>query len=425
MTIVTGLTLLNLLACNDLIEQPPPAFASLAEVCEPDAATWANSTAASPGRGGSSTAILSFGTSSANEDASRFAAIGNSGPTASDSYSGSVDLVWGDVSNGQLDTLSSFNQTLTPPTGRSGYAYGASLLAADVTECSRPIFIGAPEMGCGEELLVGSPDYGSHSEGGRVHFYQSDGSSGTNTLYTYAGDILDPTGSLGSHFGASIAKAPAVFDIDYLTPWEKAGDYPLWIAVGAPGDDRVEIFEVDPYSTTVSGAPTPFTHVQTILSPWMGIEFGHALTVGDFNGDLVPDLAVGAPGFPAGGAVYVYKGNLSGPALNATGLELLGSPLPGPSHNADEFGYALDSGRTLSGDLRESIVICAPGYGAGVALADQGGLCQARLLSSSSTSGLSVQALDCWANPDSIAGERFGHAVGLGDFGAVDGNGSI
>ena len=111
-----------------------------------------------------------------------------------------------------------------------------------------------------------------------------------------------------------------------------AGDFNrdglIELAVGAPGDraddqpaagvmGQVFLFQCDP-----SRGPQPWR----VLTPPVGDAaisadgFGAALTVGDFTGDGVADLAVGAPGLapaesasrPVAGAVYLWQGEADG-----------------------------------------------------------------------------------------------------------------
>ncbi len=97
----------------------------------------------------------------------------------------------------------------------------------------------------------------------------------------------------------------------------------------------------------------------------LGDEFGRAVASGDFNGDGLLDLAVGAPGEapgsdPASGWVFVYLGSAQGlvPSL-AFGQDGLGANEAG-----DRFGHALAAG-DFDGDGKDDLAVGAPGEAPG------------------------------------------------------------
>jgi FG-GAP repeat len=90
----------------------------------------------------------------------------------------------------------------------------------------------------------------------------------------------------------------------------------------------------------------------------------------DFNGDSIPDLAIGAPdetlgGAEAAGVVHVLYGSPSA-GLRAAGSQLWSQDSPGVADTAedvDQFGTALASG-DYNGDGRADLAVGAPGENA-------------------------------------------------------------
>jgi hypothetical protein len=162
-------------------------------------------------------------------------------------------------------------------------------------------------------------------------------------------------------FGAALAAAD--FDAD------GAAD----LAIGVPGED---LDGLPPSADFGAGA------VQVLYGPGLtergtmwsrksrGLQgpasrydrFGAALATGDFSGDRVADLAIGAPGR---GVVQVLRGR-PGTGLSTAGNTLVGSAL-GPEA---QFGWAL-AGRRFGSGRASDLLIGAPGaygFGGGVAV---------------------------------------------------------
>jgi hypothetical protein len=94
--------------------------------------------------------------------------------------------------------------------------------------------------------------------------------------------------------------------------------------------------------------------------------FGYALATGDFNGNGLADLAVGAPfesgaGAPFSGAVSVLYGTASG--LGTAGGRLF-TQVGGPAETDDEFGYSLATG-DFNGNGTVDLAAAAPGESVG------------------------------------------------------------
>ncbi len=96
-------------------------------------------------------------------------------------------------------------------------------------------------------------------------------------------------------------------------------------------------------------------------SHWVGDLFGWSLATGDFDGDGLDDVAVGAPykavrGESRSSAVYLYKGSKSGPMnwrlVSQSGL--------GSDEQGDWFGAAL-AVRDLNLDSMDDLIVGAPG----------------------------------------------------------------
>jgi hypothetical protein len=150
-----------------------------------------------------------------------------------------------------------------------------------------------------------------------------------------------------------------------------------------------------------------------------GDHFGFALTSGDFNGDGMADLAIGAPG-DAGtvanaGAVYILYGSTSG--LTTTGAQRwTQASLGGTDQTGANFGSALAAG-DFNGDGHADLAI-------GVPNATVNGVANAGAVYAvyGSGGGLGVAGNQYWTQESlnngsvSQAGDLFGSALAVGDF---------
>jgi hypothetical protein len=143
--------------------------------------------------------------------------------------------------------------------------------------------------------------------------------------------------------------------------------------------------------------------------------FGWSLTVGDFNGDFVPDLAIGAPGtrvgLAAAGAVSVIYGNIFFTGLTSLNNQFITrASLGSTSAAGDNFGYSLAAGY-FNGDSYADLAIGTPQ--ADVNNVKDAGLVQ--LVYGSST-GLTSTGTVAFTEATPTAGYNFGASITSGDY---------
>jgi hypothetical protein len=244
-----------------------------------------------------------------------------------------------------------------------------------------------------DDLLVGAPAY--NSSRGMIYCvsgaYLATG-SGSSTLWILAPAAANP----GDQFGYSLA------DVGDIT-----GDGVSDFLVGMPGYDFG--------TSTDSGAVrlvdgSTLALVSLIYDDTPSIAFGSAMaTCGDFDGDGVSEVVVGAPGpSPFFTQVFVLDGWTLATSGSNVALHLASIAMQGSGY---AFGVSLASGFDLDGDGLQEIAVGAPGRDAPGAT-DAG---ECRILSIHY--GVDSQGNALWTlhtvglYSSSVAGERLGTSV--------------
>jgi hypothetical protein len=144
-------------------------------------------------------------------------------------------------------------------------------------------------------------------------------------------------------------------------------------------------------------------------------QFGWSLVSGDFNGDFIPDLAIGAPGSIVGkvsaGAVSIIFGSITADGLTSKNNDVLTrTSLGSTSAAGDDFGYSLAAGY-FNGDSYTDLAIGTP-------LADVNGVKDAGLVQIvyGSSTGLTATGTIAMTEATPTAGYNFGASITSGDY---------
>lgn len=225
---------------------------------------------------------------------------------------------------------------------------GADMVADLIIDGSASSFFGKALASAGdfngdgvEDLLVGAPFYDvPATSAGAAYLYYGGQSPDVGVDVVFAGEVAS------DYFGIAVAGG-GDFNNDgwgdiavgaYKADWDSFSDAgKLYVYYGGPGGDT--------------------TADQLLAGEADGERFGYAVTMGDFTGDGVDDIAVGAYSFDGTevnqGRIYVFNGNATPDAVpdhTITGV-----------YGGDKFGWSL-AGGLINNDAYTDIVMGTDGY---------------------------------------------------------------
>jgi hypothetical protein len=286
-------------------------------------------------------------------------AVGADGASENGTTAGRVDIY-----RGGPDGLSTTPWVTVP--GEQGSRFGAALVAGDFDDDPR------------DELAVGAPEHdepngsgGFHQNAGRVWVFELVGENwALDGVFSQAGD---GAGALeaGDKVGASLAvgdfDADGYFDLAAGAPGEMVG------ALAEAG--AVNVFYGSSTGITLAGSQI-WNYSDGIAGAAAAQDrLGNAVAAGDFDGDGVDDLAIGAfartpnAGTDSGAVVVLYGVDETG-LTGAGQLELDLTDLGLPDEGFAHFGWVL-----AAGDFNQSITCsflftCADDLAIGAAYQD-------------------------------------------------------
>ncbi len=283
--------------------------------------------------------------------------VGAPGDSVHAARAGAVSILWGATGTG----IMAAGQFLTQNdvgTGESAEAddlFGWSLAAADFDNDGD------------DDLAVGAPgeSVGAATQAGIVNIFSGSDTDPVSAIFILSDDtpgVSSPIES-GDRFGGALAAGN--FNNDAF------GD----LAVAAPAEGKGRKFAVGAVHV-ISGSGTGLAGgaVKSITQKSRGMadnvdsgdDFGHELSVGNFNGRGADDLAIGVPGemidgLPGAGMVHVLFGKSFGIATAKSQSWQPGvRGVPGTAQAHAGFSRALASG-DVNGDGTDDLIVATPG----------------------------------------------------------------
>ncbi|HEV8282972.1 MAG TPA: FG-GAP-like repeat-containing protein [Chitinophagaceae bacterium] len=272
-------------------------------------------------------------------------------------------------------------KTLQPNTAVAGALFGLSIDAGDVNgDGINDIIIGSPLDKVDVNLgLLGN----YHETIGKVYVYPGGFSSAFNPSNFITLQLNN------SFFNSLNITNNALFGFSVAATEDLNGDGKKDIVVGSPtyAEASLLVTRTGGAFIFLSNGANTFTTIQSLSVPTFsllgisiplinsinGLLFGYSVDgAGDYNGDGIPDVVVGAPagidlssltgiltGQILGGQAYVYYGNNSG-VTTTIGAKLQASVSGLLSNAANLFGYKVRGVRNALGTKNGNIVIGAP-----------------------------------------------------------------
>ncbi len=191
-----------------------------------------------------------------------------------------------------------------------------------------------------DDILAGAPfcSTGAAAGGCAYVYYGASPRPGQNPAFSFDSIVA------GAHFGWSIAGNGSV-----------DGNSQLDLVVGAPNYTTGGLASVG--AAYIIRNPTGVVKQSIVTGVNAGDQFGTSVALGDFSGDTIGDIAIGAPYYTAGGrtsrgSVSIIYG--SSPFKPTIGLVLTGE------RSGDRFGSALAAGN-FHRDNVDDLLVGAPG----------------------------------------------------------------